>query len=338
MKLQIALDDTLCCLASPAKSRLRPGQLSGRMFNYRYSLSEIIGVLAAVLSSGLGGTAVGATRYIVGATDPLTLGALRFGLGFLFLFPITLFQGGTWPQRSDWLRVLGLGMLFFAAFPLLFNSSLIYTTAARGALALSTLPLLTMVVGAYLGVEPLTSRKSSGVFIAMAGVTLALLSGLATAPTGAWRGDLLMVGASLCMAFYSVWSRPVIRRSGPLRFTVMAMAAGAVFLIAVSAARNGFASVASFGMPQWLAIGYLGLFGSALTFFLWAFALGRTSPTKVAVSVTVNPLTASVVGSILLNEPIRWSTIVGLCMVFTGIWIATKVVETRVIEPDAPKG
>jgi drug/metabolite transporter (DMT)-like permease len=228
-------------------------------------------------------------------------------------------------------------MLFFAAFPLLFNSALIYTTSARGALALSTLPLLTMVIGAYLGVEPLTRRKASGVFIAMAGVTLALLSGLATAPAGAWRGDLLMVGASLCMAFYSVWSRPVIRRSDPLRFTVVAMAAGAVFLISGSAARNGFASITSFGMPQWLAIGYLALFGSALTFFLWAFALGRASPTKVAVAVTINPLTASVVGSTLLNEPIRWSTVVGLCMVFTGIWIATSGAEKRVVEADAPK-
>ena len=50
-------------------------------------------------------------------------------------------------------------MLFFALFPILFNASLIFTTAARGALALSTLPLLTMLVGAALGSEALTAAQ-----------------------------------------------------------------------------------------------------------------------------------------------------------------------------------
>lgn len=290
-------------------------------------MNEITGVIAAVLSSGLGGTAVGATRYVVGAMDPLTLGAFRFGVGFAFLLPIAVLQAGPWPAKNDWPKVFWLGLLFFGAFPVLFNSSLMFTTASRGALALSTLPVLTMVVAAILRVEPLTGRKTLGVFIAMAGVVTALLAGLATSPPGAWRGDLLMVAAALCMAFYSIWSRPVIRRSGPIRFTTMAMAVGAVFLIAVAAARGGFAAVAALGMPQWLAIGYLGLFGSALTFFLWAFALGRTTPTKVAISVTVNPVTASLVGAVLLGEPIRWNTIVGMLMVLLGIWIATRTVE-----------
>ncbi len=123
-------------------------------------MSETWGVIAAILSSGLGGTAIGATRYIVGAADPLTLGALRFGIGFAFLLPVVLLQKAKWPPRSDWPGVAGLGFLFFGVFPILFNASLLFTTAARAALALSTLPLLTMVVGAIFGVEPLTSRKT----------------------------------------------------------------------------------------------------------------------------------------------------------------------------------
>src|SRR5436190_17211391 len=172
------------------------------------------GVLAAVLSSGLGGTSIGATRYLVNAIDPLAIGSFRFGIGFVLLLPVALLQGRRWPARRDWPAVAGLGLLFFAVFPLLFNASLIFTTAARGALALSTLPLLTMVVGAALGSEALTARKSIGVVTATLGVALALLSGLASAPSGAWRGDLLMIAVALCMALYSIWSKPFIARSG----------------------------------------------------------------------------------------------------------------------------
>ena len=56
----------------------------------------------------------------------------------------------------------------------------------------------------------------------------------------------------------------------------MGMGVGAVCLIVVSGLRGGFAPVAAFGTPQWLAVIYLGLFGSAVTFYLWAFALSRT--------------------------------------------------------------
>jgi drug/metabolite transporter (DMT)-like permease len=286
-------------------------------------MGEGWGVLAAVLSSGLGGTSIGATRYLVNALDPLAIGSFRFGIGFVLLLPVALLQGARWPARRDWLAVAGLGMLFFAVFPLLFNASLIFTTAARGALALSTLPLLTMVVGSALGSEALTARKSTGVVIAMLGVAIALLSGLTSAPPGAWRGDLLMVGAALCMAFYSIWSKPFIARSGPIAFTTMAMSVGAACLIVMSCWRGSFAAVADFGMPQWLAATYLGAFGSALTFYLWAFALARTTPTRVAISVTVNPVAASLVGAILLHEPLSWNLVGGIVTVFAGIWIAT---------------
>lgn len=286
-------------------------------------MGESFGVLAAALSSGIGGTSIGATRYLVNAIDPLAIGSFRFGIGFLFLLPLAWWNGWGWPQRRDWLGTAGLGVLYFAVFPILFNASLIFTTAARGSLALSTLPLLTMLVGAALGSEALTVRKTVGVLIAMGGVALALLSGLSSAPAGAWRGDLLMMAAALCMAFYSIWSKPFIRRSRPIPFTAMSMGVGAACLILVSLWRGSFAPVTAFGMPQWGAAVYLGALGAALTFYLWAFALERTTPTRVAISVTVNPITASLVGAWLLDEPLSWNLMAGIVIVFAGIWIAT---------------
>lgn len=100
------------------------------------TLDELFGVSAAVLSSAIGGASIGITRFIAGTVDPLATGAFRFGIGVAMLLPAALWQGGPWPGRRDWPAVAALGVLFFA----LFNASLIHTTAARGALALSTLP------------------------------------------------------------------------------------------------------------------------------------------------------------------------------------------------------
>ena len=77
-----------------------------------------------------------------------------------------------------------LGFCFFGLFFILYKVAIGYTTAARASLALSTLPLLTMVVGALLGVEPLTVRKIVGVGIAVLGGFAALASGLSACRPG----------------------------------------------------------------------------------------------------------------------------------------------------------
>ena len=286
-------------------------------------MNEAIGVLIAVLSSTFGGTSGAVTRYMVGAIDPVTLAAFRFGVGFAVLLPIALLLRSALPRGRDWLGTLALGVTFFAVFFVFYNIALAYTTTARGALALSTLPLWTMVVAALLGAEPLTLRKTLGVLIAVAGVAIALLAGLADAPAGAWRGDLIMVGATLCMAFYNVWSRPFIARSSALGFVTASMGAGAICLVAVALASGGFAVTRAFSTPQWIAVLYLGAFGGAAAFFLWVLALRMTTPTRVANTMTVNPIAASLLAAVIVNEPIAWNLVIGLIAVGGGIWLAS---------------
>jgi len=204
-----------------------------------------------------------------------------------------------------------------------YNVALAYTTVARGTLALSTLPLMTMVVGALLGIEALSARKTVGVLLAMIGVAAALASGLGDAPPGAWRGDLVMAGATLCMALYNVWSRPFIQRSSALGFLTAGMSVGATALVVISAYSGDLARVTKFAPDQWLAALYLAAGGGALAFFLWVYALQYASPTRVANTMTVNPIVAGLLAAIVLHEPIPLPLVVGLVAVFAGIWIAT---------------
>jgi len=285
--------------------------------------SERLGMLAAIFSSAIGGMTTAVTRFAIGGTDPITLAALRFSLGFVCLLPVALALRSRWPQRGDWMGVASLGVLFFAIFFSIFNLSLRYTTAARGALALSILPLLTMVVAALLRIEPLTARKTFGVFVAVGGVAIALIAGLSQAPAGAWRGDLIMVGGSLCMALYSVWSRPFIARSSPLTFLTAGMGSGAACLAFVASMNGGLSASVGFSLSQWIAILYLGSLGAGLTFFLWVFALERTTPTRVASTITINPITASLLAALLIGEPIGANVLVGVVGVGVGIWIAS---------------
>ena len=79
----------------------------------------------------------------------------------------------------------------------------------------------------------------------MLGVFGALASGLSAAPEGAWRGEAIMTGAALCMAFYSVWTRRFIERSSALGFLTVGMGAGAAALIIVGLVSGRLAVLAT---------------------------------------------------------------------------------------------
>jgi drug/metabolite transporter (DMT)-like permease len=132
-----------------------------------------------------------------------------------------------------------------------------------------------------------------------------------------------MTGAVLCMAFYNVWSRPFIQRSSALGFLTVGMGAGAAALLLTGLLTGRLVALSTFGAKEWIAGLYLGLAGGALAFILWVLALERATPTRVANSMTVNPVAAALLATVLVSEPITLNLIVGMIAVFAGIWIAT---------------
>jgi drug/metabolite transporter (DMT)-like permease len=79
----------------------------------------------------------------------------------------------------------------------------------------------------------------------------------------------------------------------------------------------------NFGTSQWIAGIYLGVGGGAAAFILWVIALERATPTRVANTMTVNPIAAALLAAILIGEPITPNLVLGLIAVFAGIWLAT---------------
>jgi drug/metabolite transporter (DMT)-like permease len=129
------------------------------------------------------------------------------------------------------------------------------------------------------------------------------------------------------MAFYNVLSRPFMRRSSALGFLTVGMGAGAAALIIAGAFTGSFAALKTFSEPQWIAGIYLGVGGGAAAFILWVLALERATPTRVANTMTVNPIAAALLATQLVGEPITPNLVLGLIAVFAGIWIATSEVK-----------
>jgi len=286
-------------------------------------LHNFSGNLAAFLAAVLFGASVVATRVAVQEIPPLNLAVLRFGQGgfLLFLYLFISARDLLKVKRHDLPFLVLLGAILFTIFPVTFNISLRFTEASRGALMLATMPIWSAWLARAARKERLVPRQVAGILITFAGVGIVLAErGLNwQGTTLALAGDGLMLLTAFCGAIYGVLAQRMLAHYSALTVTTYAMVFGTLLL---------FPAALVEGLPQAfdrievniaVLILFLGIFGGALGYFLWTFALTRLTPTQVAVYVNVNPMVAIILGAVLLAEKITGIFVVGFVIVVVGV-------------------
>ena len=299
-------------------------------------LASVLPTLAAASVGVQVGAAIVATRFVVHESGPISLALLRYIVGFLCLLPFVLMAGKSAriaPRHV--LPIALLGTIQFGGVVAVLNYGMQFIPAGRAALIFSTFPLITMLLAAALGHERLTLAKSAGVLLTIAGVGVALGDkALDRGGEGsAWIGELAVLFSAFCGALCSVLYRPYLRRYPALPVGALAML-GSVVALALLATTEGFyTAFPRFSGEGWAAVIFIG-FSSGIFFYLWLWALERTTATKVTVFLALSPITAAALGALLLREPVTLPLMLGLACVVVGLWLAHWRPGTR--PPDTP--
>lgn len=271
------------------------------------------------------GAAIVASRFVVAQVPPLTLAMLRYAVGFLCLLPFAL------PALRPALRLLrprdavamaALGVGQFAILIALLNFGLQRVAAAPAALIFSLFPLLTLLLATALGQEQPTPRLAAGVLASIAGVALSLVPRLQAAPGGAWWGELAVLASACVGAACSVLYRPYLRRYPTVPVSAFAMLASVLFLGVIAIGEDWPARITMLPAPAWGVVLFIGL-SSGVGYFCWLYALKHESPTRVTVFLALNPVTAALLGRVLLGEPLPAQTMAALALIAAGLWLAT---------------
>jgi drug/metabolite transporter (DMT)-like permease len=288
-------------------------------------------VIAAAVSSSLGGTAMVAIRMLVGVSDAMSIAFLRCAGSALVLgFFVFAFRRARFAP-VDLLRIAGLGIVMFGAFSWLFAAGLAYVPAARGAVIMSTMPILTLVIAAALGREKLTWPKVAGAFLVLGGVAIALADKAVAGPD-AWRGDLYMGAAALLGSLHAVLSAATLRRYATISVLAVQVMAGMLLLGGILVAQGNFGGLTGFSGVQWIAVFWLTMVTGLFSHLLWFWALEKAPASAVALTVSLNPISAAVFGALLLAEPVTTRILAGLVAVVAGIVLANR----RAPAPEPP--
>ncbi|MEM7633477.1 MAG: DMT family transporter [Pseudomonadota bacterium] len=289
----------------------------------------VLAHLAAAVAALSAGTAVVATRFVIGETDPISLAFYRYLIGSLCFLPLLPF---IWPKErvsaSEFGKIAVLGLLFFCLFTWGFNAALEVIPAARGAVGLATVPIQTLIVAAIFGREAMTARKIASVAIAFAGIAIVFgPAAMNVSPDGTLFGDAAMLLGVFCAALYSVFSRASLMKHGPLFVTAIAMMFGALALLVLSLVTTGVPGVPGFSTKGWIAVVFLGTFAGAIQFALFTWALRWLPPSMPVLYISLNPIMAMVLGVLLIGETVTWPLVFGLALVLTAILLGSGVLS-----------
>lgn len=274
-------------------------------------------VVAAAALWGTTGTA-----QSLGATNaPVAVGAARLAIGGGALVVIALIGGGAGPLlaclRRPLLAWTGLAAVATAVYQGAFFSAVAATGVATGTVvALGTAPVATGLCGALLFRERLTRWWLVATVLAVAGCAVLVTAG----DDGATRvqpvGVALAVLAGGCYGLYTAAAKALLQRGVPV---VVAMAitlgAGAVLVAPVLVVSVDDLA----GGRSLLVLAWLGLITTGVAYVLFARGLSLLPAGTVGTLSLTEPLTATVLGLLLLGERLAPGAAAGAVVLVAGL-------------------
>jgi drug/metabolite transporter (DMT)-like permease len=256
------------------------------------------------------------------AFEPLAFNAMRFAIASVFVFVVLRARRqAALPERGDVVRIVLLGVLGNVVYQVAFIVGLSLTRAGTAALILALTPVLTAVLSTLTGHERPGVRTWGGAALSVAGVGLVTGTGLTVGGHRALVGDLILVGASVAWAAYTVGARPVVQKYGSIRTTAWTMWVGTVALWMVGAPSLARQEWRGLEWRAWGGLVFSALFAIGLAYLIWYRGVEKIGNTRTAIFSNLTPVVAMLAAALLLGErPSTWA-VLGAVMTLTGVMV-----------------
>ncbi|HSM09652.1 MAG TPA: DMT family transporter [Gemmatimonadota bacterium] len=277
--------------------------------------------LAILLLVVIWGVNFSVVKWLLEQFNPLALNGLRFALGALVLVPFVVRGGGLARfERRDWLPLSVLGVVGNLVYQILFVFGIDLTLAGNAALMLAMSPMFVTLLSAYMRHESIRPAGWFGVVFSTGGIAC-VLAGTSGVRFGAETliGDLVMLGAAVAWAIYTVGASPLVRRHGALPVTAVTMWIGAALLFAVSVpslTSQDWSLVTPLG---WTALVLSGSLAVGLSYVIWYHGVEHLGSARTAVFSNTVPIVALVTAWLALGETPGPLQLFGAALIIAGV-------------------
>ena len=260
----------------------------------------------------------------VSELPPFTLVTMRVGLAAVTLWLVLLVSGYPIPKSPEvWRAFVMMGLLGNALPFSLIAWGQTHIGAGLASIINATTPIFTILIaGAFLSDEHITPRKMLGVTAGLAGV-IVLIGPSALLELGTnTMAQLAVIGAAVSYSCATVFGRRFKAMGiSPLDTAVGQVTASTIILLPVVWFIDKPLQLANPGLQVWLAILALAIFSTAFAYILFFRILSSSGATNVVLVTFLAPVTASLLGWLMLDEQLQAKHFIGMGCIGLGLAI-----------------
>jgi drug/metabolite transporter (DMT)-like permease len=261
----------------------------------------------------------------IGVLGPLTFTGSRYVVASLTLLAILRWRQGTVrPPAGQALILVGLGVMGFGCYQVLWTTGLTQITAGDSALIVAASPVLTALLAGAVGMDRLAPPKLLGALIAFVGVAVVIGTGQQLSLSDSIVGDLLTLGAAGLFAIYTVAGTRVLRRVDPLQATTWSVVGGTLVLVPLALAEASTAPAVDVSPATLVAIIYSGALAAGISNVFVFNAIRYVGPTRASAMQLLVPAMAVALGAVFLAEPIGIGQVAGGVVIVLGVWLTRR--------------
>ena len=233
-------------------------------------------------------------------------------------------------ERRDFIKIIGASFFGFVLAQGGYIVGLSFTSPINATIELTTMPIFTLILSAFILHERITTRKALGIVLGFSGALLLIQRTASGAKMGGdFRGDLLILAAQVGYAFYLTHYAALFRKYDAFTFNKWTFTFASLLILPFTLPHIMQIDWPALTLKTSAELTYIVACATFFTFLLVVFSQRRLAPTTVSVYNYVQPFVAVIASMAMGLASPQWMHAVAAGLIFTGVWL---VVSLRKME------
>lgn len=301
----------------------------GLGWGLRWGSTKAKALFALAAVGFLWGTTWIASKEGVRHMPALQMVGIRQLLGGLCYVLFFLVKGTPLPKGKEWRPVAILSFLNFVVSNSLSTWGVQYISAGLGSIIGSIFPLWLVMIAFFTTKKSLHTKTIVGIIAGFAGICVIFYEHLKDFLNPHFRfGIFISLLSTWSWAFGTIYTKKQAVHFNPYFSLGLQMLISGIAL-------TTFTNLSGIAMPltevpaqSWVAIAYLVIFGSIISFIAYLYALQHLPTTQASIYAYINPIVAVLLGWLLFNEILTPFIFAGMLITLLGVYFVNRAAMT----------
>jgi drug/metabolite transporter (DMT)-like permease len=266
--------------------------------------------------------------------SPLLIVAVRIVVAAIVIWGIVLAAGLPVPRfRAAWIAFFFMGLLnnVFPFLLIVWGQKEIESGLA--AILTAAAPIFSVIVaGVWLKDEPITRTRLLGAVLGLIGVAVLIGPSALAGIDANLLAQLAVLGGALSYAFAGVYARRFTRMNiDPIVAAAGQLLMSSLIMVLLATAFDAPSQLVESSARVWIVVGLMAVFSTALAYILYFRLLASAGATNAILVTLLIPVTAILLGALILDERLLWMHFLGMTVIGLGLSVIDGRLWQRII-------